>query len=264
MFYLIGFSGEEQGHAEKLFHTRVIVQEWACALTIDHTTLINVVSSELVEKLELQVQAISEPYFLRLGDIKLAITHQTVVQFLLGKLSFAVLCDVLPIHMISCHLLLGRPWYKDQGASYHMNNYCYTKYVLSYGKKTYNLLSMDTLTYKDWRDEKLQQLKEVEAKVKKHEEVKKKEAEAAIPISEHLEHNETRAEYAAAISIVDSPKVSAQYVPIDVLQIDSKPRTVSPKSISSSSAISAHCKPPNQRAVSACSARSLRALHRKL
>jgi hypothetical protein len=110
-----------------------------------------------------------------------------------------------------------------------MNNYCYTKYVLSYGKKTYHLLSMDTLTYKAWRDEKLQQLKEVEAKVKEHKEVKKKEAEAAIPLPEHLEHNETRAESAAAISVVDSPKVSAQYVPIDVLLIDSKPRTVLPK-----------------------------------
>jgi hypothetical protein len=110
-----------------------------------------------------------------------------------------------------------------------MNNYCYTKYVLSYGKKTYNLLSMDTLMYKAWRDEKLQELKDIEAKVKKHEEVKKKEARAVIPLSEHLEHIETRAESATAISVVDSPTVSAQYVPIDVLLIDSEPRMVSPE-----------------------------------
>jgi hypothetical protein len=223
------FQKEEKGHSEQLFHTRVIVQERACALTIDQTALINAVSSELVEKLELPLQPIPEPYFLRLGDIKMVITHQTVVQFLLGKLSFAVLCDVLPIHMISCHLLLGRPWYKDQGASYHMDNYCYTKYVLSYGKKTYILLSMDTITYKAWRDEKLQQLKEVEAKVKKQKEAKKREAEAAILLSEHLERIETRAESAAAISVVDNPKVSDQYFPIDVLLIDSKPRTVLPQ-----------------------------------
>jgi hypothetical protein len=31
------FQREEQGHAEQLFHTRVIAQEWACALTIDQT-----------------------------------------------------------------------------------------------------------------------------------------------------------------------------------------------------------------------------------
>jgi hypothetical protein len=88
---------------------------------------------------------------------------------------------------------------------------------------------MDALTYKAWRDAKLQQLKEVEAKVKKPEEVKKKEAEAAMPLSEHLEHIETRAKSAAAISVVGSPKVSAQYVPVDVLLIDSKLRTVLPE-----------------------------------
>jgi hypothetical protein len=59
--------------------------------------------------------------------------------------------------------------------------------------------------------------------------VKKKEAEPAIPLSEHLEHIDTRAESAAAISIVDSPNVSAQYFPIDVLLIDSKSRMVSPE-----------------------------------
>jgi hypothetical protein len=55
------FQKEEKGHAEQLFHTRVIVQERACALTIDQAALINAVSSELVEKLELPIQPISEP-----------------------------------------------------------------------------------------------------------------------------------------------------------------------------------------------------------
>jgi hypothetical protein len=53
------FQREEEGHAEQLFHTRVIVQERACALTIDQTALINAVSSELVEKLELPVRLTS-------------------------------------------------------------------------------------------------------------------------------------------------------------------------------------------------------------
>jgi hypothetical protein len=96
---------------------------------------------------------------------------------------------------------------------------------------------MDTMKYKAWRDEKLQKLKEeeehrnkeAELKIKKAAEVKKKEAEAAIPLSEHLEHIETRAESAAAISVVTSPQVSAQYVPVEVLLTDSKPRTVLPE-----------------------------------
>jgi hypothetical protein len=182
------FQKEEKGHAEQLFHTRVIVQERVCALTIDQTALINAVSSELVEKLELPVQPISEPYYLRLGDITLAISHQTLVQFKLGNLAFAVWCDVLPLHMVSCHLLLGRPWCTDQGATYHMEHYYYTKYVVPYGNKMYTLVSMDTMKYKAWRDEKLQKLKEeeehrnkeAELKIKKPKEVKKKEAEVHI------------------------------------------------------------------------------------
>jgi hypothetical protein len=136
----------------------VIVQEWACALTIDQTTLINAVSSELVEKLGLPLAPILQPYSLRVGYIKLVITHHTLVQFMLGKLSFTVWCNVLLIHTVSCHMLLGRPWCKEQGAAYHMDNYRYTKYVVPYGKQTYTLLSMDTIKYKAWRDEKLKQL----------------------------------------------------------------------------------------------------------
>ena len=129
------FQQEEKGQAEQLFHSRVIVQDRVCALTIDHTALINAVSNELVEKLKLPMTPLLQPYYLRIGDIKLAITHHTFVQFMLGKLSFAVWCDVIPIHTVSCHLLLGRPWCKNQGAAYHMEHYYYTKYVVSYGNK---------------------------------------------------------------------------------------------------------------------------------
>jgi hypothetical protein len=209
------FQKEEKGHAEQLFHTRVIVQERACALTIDQTALINAVSSELVEKLELPVQPISEPYYLRLGDIKLAITHQTLVQFMLGNLAFAVWCDVLPLHMVSCHLLLGRPWCTDQGATYHMEHYYYTKYVVPYGNKMYTLVSMDTMKYKAWRDEKLQKLKE-------EEEHKNKEAELKIREQEEAKKRDTEA---AALLLVHVPSTAD----IVAFKSDSKPRTVSPE-----------------------------------
>jgi hypothetical protein len=84
------FQKEEKGHAKQLFHTRVIVQERVCALTIDQTALINDVSNEMVEKLEMPMMPLHEPYFLRIGDNKLAITHHTMVQFMLGNLAFAV------------------------------------------------------------------------------------------------------------------------------------------------------------------------------
>jgi hypothetical protein len=200
------FQREEKGHAEQLFHTRVIVQERACALTIDHMALINAVSNELVEKLKLPMTPISQPYFLRLGDIKFAITHHTQVQFMLGKLSFTVWCDVLPLHTVSCHLFLGRSWCKDQGAAYHMDNYYYTKYVVPYDNKMYTLMSMDTMMYKAWREDRLKK-KDVVEKIKEQEEAKKREAKAIVLL------------HAPVQSTTD----------IIALKTDSKPRTVSLK-----------------------------------
>jgi hypothetical protein len=82
--------------------------------------------------------------------------------------------------------MLGIPWTKEQGAVYYMNNNTYSKYSVPHKSKTYNLLSMDTMKYKVWRDEKLQQFKkEEETKIKQkadvqfrvHEEAKNMEAE---------------------------------------------------------------------------------------
>ena len=48
-----GFQLEEEGRWTGLFHTRVVVRERSCAMTIDHMNLINAASIEMVEKLEL-------------------------------------------------------------------------------------------------------------------------------------------------------------------------------------------------------------------
>jgi hypothetical protein len=120
---------------------------------------------------------------------------------LLGNLSVEVLCDVVPVHILSCHLLLGRPWYNVQGAVYHMDDaYNYVQYSVPYGNKTYNLLSMDIKLYRTWRDDRLQ-------KKKDEEDAKKKEVEAE--------------------AILTRPTQSRDDVA--ALETDSKPRTVSPE-----------------------------------
>ena len=48
-----GFQLEEEGRWDGLFHTRVVVQERSCAMTIDHMTSINVASIEMMDKMEL-------------------------------------------------------------------------------------------------------------------------------------------------------------------------------------------------------------------
>jgi hypothetical protein len=96
-----------------------------------------------------------------------------------------------------------------------MEHYYYTKYVVPYGNKMYTLVSMDTMKYKAWRDEKLQKLqeeeehknKEAELKIREQEEAKKRDAEAA------------------ALLLVHVPSIAD----IVAFKTDSKPRTVLPE-----------------------------------
>ena len=60
-----GFQLEEEGRWDGLFHTRVVVLERSCAMTIDHMSLINAASIEMVEKLELTPRP--QPYSFRWG-----------------------------------------------------------------------------------------------------------------------------------------------------------------------------------------------------
>jgi hypothetical protein len=174
------FQREEEGCAEKLFHSRVKIQDKACALTIDRSSFINAVSLEMVEKLELLTVPLQQPYLLRLGNNELAIAHQASVHFQLGPLSYEVCCDVIPIHMVSCHLMLGIPWNKQHGAVLNQCNP--PQYAMPFGKKVCILKSMDTNIYTSWREKRLQN-KKADEKMRELEEAKKREAQtAAIPV----------------------------------------------------------------------------------
>jgi hypothetical protein len=74
-----GFWLEERGYHDKLFHTKTIVRDRACALTIDHWSLINAASIEMVDKLGLPTTLHPQPYYLRWGSDKFHVTHQTKV-----------------------------------------------------------------------------------------------------------------------------------------------------------------------------------------
>ena len=95
-----GFQLEEEGRWDVLFHSRVVVQERSCAMTIDHMSLVNAASMEMVEKLDLPMTPGTQPYLFRWGYEELSVTHQTKIQFLLGKYFCEVLCDVIPVLMI--------------------------------------------------------------------------------------------------------------------------------------------------------------------
>ena len=98
-----GFQLEEEGRWDGMFHTRVVVQERSCAMTIDHMSLINAASIEIVEKLDLPMTPRAKPYLFRWGHEELSVTHQIKVPFFLGKYFCTVLCDVIPALMVLCH-----------------------------------------------------------------------------------------------------------------------------------------------------------------
>ena len=99
-----GFQLEEEGRWDGLFNTRVVIQERSCAMTIDHMSLINAASIEMVEKLELSMTPHPQPYSFCWGYEELTVMHQTKVLFLLENYFCEVLCDVIPALMVSCHL----------------------------------------------------------------------------------------------------------------------------------------------------------------
>lgn len=141
-------------------------------MTIDHDGSINAVGIDMVEKLELSTTPHPRPYSLRRCRDKLDITRQTMVLFSIGKFSSEVLCDVIPVPLVSCHVLLGELWYKEKGAKYdHRAN----TYTVERGKD-YVLKPMEEKIFRTWRKDRLRKRKE-------QKEGNKMEAEAAAIFS---------------------------------------------------------------------------------
>jgi hypothetical protein len=81
---------------------------------IDSGSTENLVSTEMVEKLELETTAHPKPYkvsCLQKGH-KVMVTKQCLVDFKIGGYRDEILWDVIPMDV--CHILLGRPWQFDR------------------------------------------------------------------------------------------------------------------------------------------------------
>jgi hypothetical protein len=99
----------------------------------------NLVSMEMVEKLELETTDHPSPYrvsWLRKGH-QVSVTKQFLVEFKIGGYNDKILCDVIPMDV--CHLLLGRPWQYDRNVIHdgRMNTY-----TLEKNGRTHMLLSI--------------------------------------------------------------------------------------------------------------------------
>ena len=74
----------------------------------------NLVSTEMVEMLELETSVHPSPYrvsWLQKGH-QVNVTKQCLVEFKIGGYKDEILCDVIPMDV--CHLLLGRTWKYDR------------------------------------------------------------------------------------------------------------------------------------------------------
>jgi hypothetical protein len=92
-----------------LFRTACKTKDRVCKVIVDSGSTDNLVSTEMVEKLELETIEHPSPYrvsWLQKGH-QVNVTKQCLVEFKIGGYKDEILCDVIPMDV--CHLLLGRP-----------------------------------------------------------------------------------------------------------------------------------------------------------
>jgi hypothetical protein len=105
---------ESPAQRNSLFQTAFKTKDRVCKVIVDSGSTDNLVSMEMVEKLELETVAHPNPYkvsWLQKGN-QVNVTKQCLVEFKIRRYKDEVLCDVIPMDV--CHLLLGRPWQYDR------------------------------------------------------------------------------------------------------------------------------------------------------
>jgi hypothetical protein len=120
---------EDTAQRTRLFRTTCKTKGWKCKVIVDSGSTDNLVSTEMVEKLELETTNHPSPYkvsWLQKGH-QVSVTKQCLVDFKMGEYKDKVLCDVIPMDV--CHVLLGRPWQYDLNVVHdgRMNTYTLEK-----------------------------------------------------------------------------------------------------------------------------------------
>jgi hypothetical protein len=120
---------EDSAQRTRLFRIACKTKDWKCKVIVDSGSTDNIISIEMVEKLELETTDHPSPYkvsWLQKGH-QVSVTKQCLVDFKIGGYNDKVLCDVIPMDV--CHLLLGRPWQYDRNVVHdgRMNTYTLEK-----------------------------------------------------------------------------------------------------------------------------------------
>jgi hypothetical protein len=113
----------------RLFRTACKTKDRVCKVIVDSGSMDNLISTEMVEKLELEMTDHPSPYrisWLQKGH-QVTVTKRSLVEFKIGGYNDKILYDVIPMDV--CHLLLGRPWKYDRNVIHdgRMNTYTLEK-----------------------------------------------------------------------------------------------------------------------------------------
>jgi hypothetical protein len=106
--------GENPAQRNSLFQTACKTKYRVCKVIVDSGSTDNIVSTEMVEKMELETIVHPIPYrvsWLQKGH-QVNVTKQCLVEFKIGGYKDEILCDVIPMDVF--HLLLGRLWQYDR------------------------------------------------------------------------------------------------------------------------------------------------------
>jgi hypothetical protein len=117
---------ENPSQRNRLFQTTCKTKDRVCKVIMDNGSTDNLVSIEMVEKLELETVIHPSPYrvsWLQKGH-QVNVTKQCLVEFKIGGYKDEILCDVIPVDV--CHLLLGRPWQYDRNVIHDGRKNTYT------------------------------------------------------------------------------------------------------------------------------------------
>jgi hypothetical protein len=129
-----------------LFRTSCKTKDRVCKVIVDSGSTDNLVSTEMVETLELETVAHLSPYrvsWLQKGH-QVTITKQCLVEFKIGGYRDEILCDVIPMDV--CHRLLGRPWQYDINVVHNGRRNTYT---LEKNGRTHMLLPIEDKKVKE-------------------------------------------------------------------------------------------------------------------
>jgi hypothetical protein len=117
---------ESSVQRNRLFRTACKTKDWECKVIVDSGSTYNLISIEIVEKMELEMIEHPCPYrvsWLQKGH-QVNVTKQCLVEFKIGGYTDEILCDVIPMDV--CHLLLGRPWQYDRNVIHDGRKNTYT------------------------------------------------------------------------------------------------------------------------------------------